>query len=153
MRERGATLLETAIIIPILIAFVFGLVEFGRYVALTSTVTNASREAARYAVATGIGTGTGPRYADCDGMREAAGKFGVVAQLSDGQVTLDYDKGPSSSVFLSCEGSSVDPGSIKTGDRIVATVSVPFRTTAPFFDSLIGPQTVSVQTTRTINKG
>lgn len=153
MRDRGASLLETAIIIPILFMFVFGLVEFGRYITLTSEVTNASREAARYAVTTGAGTGLEPRYADCDGMRNAAKEFGVTSGITDGQIVLVYDEGPSTSIFLACSGSSVDSGSIQTGDRIVVTITVPFEPIAPLVETFFGPTDITVTTTRSINKG
>lgn len=153
MHERGATILETAMIIPLLLLLMFGLVEFGRYVTVNSTVTNASREAARYAATTGVGSGTGPRFADCDGMRTAAQQFGVIGGPSDGQITLEYDNGPATAVFLTCSGSSVDPSDVDTGDRIVVTVSVPFETVAPLIDVFIPPTTITAQTTRTINKG
>ena len=154
-QERGATMMETAMVLPLLLLLLFGAAEFGRYVAVTSTVTNAAREAARYASSTGTGTGSGsgPRYADCDGIRDAAKQFGVLGQPSDGQIVLEYDEGPGTSGFLTCSGSSVNPSDIETGDRIVVTVSVPFETVAPLIDVFIGPTTVSAHTSRTINKG
>ncbi|HUP14707.1 MAG TPA: TadE family protein [Acidimicrobiia bacterium] len=151
--ERGATLIETALVAPLLFLLIFGLVEFGRYIAMTSTVTNASREATRYASGTGTGSGTEPRYADCDGMRDAAQQFGVIGQPNDGQITLEYDEGPGTAVFLTCSGSSVAASSIETGDRIVATVSVPYQPVAPLVGQFLGPITITVQTIRTINKG
>lgn len=151
--ERGATLIETALVIPVLFFLLFGMVEFGRYVTFTSTVTNASREAARYASATGIGSGTEPRYADCDGMKDAAQQFGVIGGPNDGEILLEYDQGPGTAVFLTCSGSSVDPASIQTGDRILVTVSVPYQPIAPLIDKFMGPTTVTVETNRTINKG
>jgi Flp pilus assembly protein TadG len=151
--ERGATLIEAAIAIPLLLLFIFGLVEFGRYVTMTSTVTNASREATRYAAGTGIASGTTPRYADCDGMRDAAQELGVLGEPTDGQITLQYDEGPGTSVFLNCSGSTVDKDLIETGDRIIATVTVPYQPIAPLVSTFLGPTNLSVTTTRTINKG
>jgi Flp pilus assembly protein TadG len=45
--ERGAAAVELAIVLPILILLVFGIVEFGRGYNAKNTVTHASREAAR----------------------------------------------------------------------------------------------------------
>ena len=153
MNERGSTLIEAAVALPLLLVLIFGLVDFGRYIAQTSTVTNASREAARYAAGTGAGTSSVARYADCDGMRSAAKQFGVVVEPADGQITLAYDHGPSTSVFLTCSGSAVAESSIVTGDRIRATVAVPYAPVTPIIDSFLGPQTISVTTVRSINKG
>jgi Flp pilus assembly protein TadG len=49
--ERGATILETALVLPILFAVIFGILEFGRAYNMFQTVTNAAREGARYSVA------------------------------------------------------------------------------------------------------
>lgn len=152
-RERGVTLVEAALVIPMLLVLIFGLVEFGRYVTMTSTVTNASREAARYAAGTGAGTSPTPRYADCDGMRDAARQFAVLGKPSDGQILLQYDAGPGTSVFLTCDMSSVDPDDIQSGDRIISTVTVPFQPVVPLISTFLGPTDISVQTIRTINKG
>ena len=151
--ERGASLVEAAFAIPIVLLLIFGLVEFGRYVTVSSTVTNSSREATRYAAGTGPGSGGGPRYADCDGMRDAAKSFGIHGRPTDSDITIEYDEGPSTAVFLTCAGSSVDPSNLDTGDRVLVTVSVPFEPIVPLVSTFLGPTTVTVQTIRSINKG
>lgn len=50
---RGQALVEFAIVIPIFILIVVGIFDFGRVVWATSAVTNAAREAARYAIVHG----------------------------------------------------------------------------------------------------
>ncbi len=45
--ERGATVVEFALILPILVMLVFGIVEFGRGYNAKITVTHAAREGAR----------------------------------------------------------------------------------------------------------
>jgi Flp pilus assembly protein TadG len=50
-KDRGATILETALVLPILFAVIFGILEFGRAYNIYQTVTNAAREGARYSVA------------------------------------------------------------------------------------------------------
>lgn len=46
---RGATLVEFALVAPLLFLFVFGLFEFGRYVMVQQALTNAAREGSRNA--------------------------------------------------------------------------------------------------------
>ncbi len=48
--ERGQALVEFAIIIPILLAVLLGIVEFARAWQIQQVVTNAAREGARFAV-------------------------------------------------------------------------------------------------------
>jgi hypothetical protein len=49
-RTTGQTLVEFAIVLPFLLMVFFGVIEFGRYIYSSETVTNAAREAARLAV-------------------------------------------------------------------------------------------------------
>ena len=49
-RRRGATLVEFAIVAPLLFLFIFALVEFGRMVMVHQIITNAAREGARRAI-------------------------------------------------------------------------------------------------------
>ena len=46
--ERGAAAIEFALILPILVILVFGVIEFGRVFNAQISITNAAREGARY---------------------------------------------------------------------------------------------------------
>lgn len=48
--EKGQSLVEFALVLPILLLLVFGIVEFGRAFNTYLIISNASREGARYAV-------------------------------------------------------------------------------------------------------
>jgi Flp pilus assembly protein TadG len=50
-KRRGATAVETAAVIAIALLFVFGLIEYARYLFFLQAADNAVREAARYASA------------------------------------------------------------------------------------------------------
>lgn len=50
-RRRGAVTVEAALVLPICLMFLFAIFEYGRYVMFVQILTNAAREAARYAVA------------------------------------------------------------------------------------------------------
>lgn len=49
-RERGQSLVELAIVLPVLLALVVGIFEFGRAWNVYQVITNAAREGARLAV-------------------------------------------------------------------------------------------------------
>lgn len=51
--EWGQAMVEMALVLPILILIIFGITEFGRIFSAKLTVTNASREGARYAAVNG----------------------------------------------------------------------------------------------------
>jgi Flp pilus assembly protein TadG len=52
-RRRGAEILEMAIVLPLFLLLVFGIIEFGRLMIVLEIVTNAAREGARRAVVAG----------------------------------------------------------------------------------------------------
>jgi hypothetical protein len=79
--DRGASLIETALVLPLLLLLVGGIVDFGFAFNNYITITNATREGARYA---------SKLPGDADGIRNAAKQeatnFGVI--LTDGEITI-----------------------------------------------------------------
>lgn len=51
--RRGAALVETALVLPIFLMLIFGIIEFGRALMVSNMVTNAAREGARIAILDG----------------------------------------------------------------------------------------------------
>ncbi len=49
-QRRGATLMETALVLPLCLLFILGVFEYSRYLMLLHLATNAAREGCRYAV-------------------------------------------------------------------------------------------------------
>jgi Flp pilus assembly protein TadG len=52
-REEGAAAVEFALVLPILLMIVFGIIEFGLVLYNQEVITNASREGARYGIIIG----------------------------------------------------------------------------------------------------
>ncbi len=48
--RRGSTLVQTAIVLPMVLLFLFGILEYSRYVMLLQIMNNVAREGCRYAV-------------------------------------------------------------------------------------------------------
>lgn len=48
--RRAAVTVETALVLPLVLLFLFGILEYGRYVMMLQVLTNAAREGAHYAV-------------------------------------------------------------------------------------------------------
>jgi Flp pilus assembly protein TadG len=48
--RRGSTVVQVAIVLPVVVLFLFGILEYSRYVMLLQVMTNAAREGCRYAV-------------------------------------------------------------------------------------------------------
>lgn len=49
-RRRGGAVIEAALVLPVVLMFLFGILEYGRYVMMLQVLTNAAREGARYAL-------------------------------------------------------------------------------------------------------
>jgi len=73
VREHGVGMVEYAIILPLRLSLIMGIIEFGRLTTTFAAVSCASREAARRGAAVGNdGLGTFARFKDCVGIRSAA---------------------------------------------------------------------------------
>lgn len=122
--ERGQAIVEMALVLPLLIMLLFGIVEFGRVLNTYIVVTNLSREGARFAAVGGSDT------AVMDFIKSAAASSGFDVSLVQVQS---------------------DPPSINKrarGSTIQVKVSYPVDIVAPVIGSIIGdPYVVRSQTT------
>jgi len=110
-KSSAQAMVEFAIALPVLLLLLYGLLETGRYLFLYSTVVNASRQAVRYASATGTGDGgiqngnAGvPRYQDCNGIRARATRGAYVATFDS--ITIKWDSGPGTTEHIYCTGAT-----------------------------------------------
>lgn len=100
-RRRGAATVEFAIVAPLFIMLVFGMVEYGRMVMVQQLLTSAGREGARMGV--------------LDGMTVDRVTTTVTSYLEDSSV-------PGATVTVSPSPLS----SARYGDPVTVKVSVPF---------------------------
>jgi len=119
----GQGLVEFALILPVFLLLVMGVVEFGRLMITFSSVSTASRDAVRYAVAVGETSGGVPHYQDCLGIRAAAEQ---VAIFSDLTIVITYDAdgpGGADPVEYCQTGKDIDPIDVELGTQIGVAVS------------------------------
>jgi hypothetical protein len=146
---KGQGLVEFAMVIPILLLLVFGIIEAGRLLFIYSAVLSSSREAARYGSAAGESTGLTPYYGDCNGIKDAAMRIGRFAGVASTDVSISYDHGPSSGTnFAICPLAS--DAHVSLGDRITVQVVATFRPLLPLVN--FRPIPISAVTNRTIIK-
>ncbi|MBT3336610.1 MAG: pilus assembly protein [Anaerolineae bacterium] len=118
-KPKGQSMVEFALVLPVLLVLVFGLMEAGRLLFIYGSVTTASREAVRYGSATGDnGSGT-PKYLDCTGIQTAAETMGFILPISS--VDIIFTRG--GTTFADCDTSSStfpnpSSGLFQNGDRI-----------------------------------
>lgn len=100
--RRGAAAVEFAIVLPVFVLLVFGMIEYGRMVMVQQVITNASREGARRAVLDGS----------------------TVSQVQD--VVDEY---LTNAAINAANPAAVSPNPLANadaGDPVTVTVSVPF---------------------------
>jgi len=123
-------MVEFAIILPILVALVIGIIEVGRIMIIYAAVTNASREAVRFGSAVGFNDTTYYRkYQYCAGIRDAAKRSAFLANVQDSNIVIEYDHGPSTSAFDTCPSGVTKDTTIvvTTGqDRVKVTVTATY---------------------------
>lgn len=145
--SSAQAMVEFALVLPILILLLYGLIEVGHLIFVYSTVVSASREAVRYGSATGINISGGVvNYQDCTGIVAAAQNVDFLDAIQDEHISISYDHGPGTSSFSNCP-----PTEVETGDRIEVQISaqyVPFTPLIP-----ITPKTLISSSARTILVG
>ena len=93
-QPRGQSMVEFSMVLPILMVVIFGLLEVGRAVFMYAAVTNASREAVRYATAYGVNESDVLHYQNCAAIRNEARRVAFLVPLADDDITISYDTGP-----------------------------------------------------------
>lgn len=148
-KVRAQGIVEFALVLPLLLILVFGIIEAGRLLFIYGAVFSSSREAARYGSAAGEIAGYIPYYGDCDGIRAAAMRIGRFAGVSATDVSISYDHGPTSATnFAICPLGGDDY--IHLGDRITVQVVATFRPLLPLVN--FQPIPISTISRRTIIK-
>lgn len=125
--ERGQSLVEFALAVPIFILILIGLFDMGRAVYAFNTISNASREAARVAI-------VNQTPADVEGE---ALKQAVSLGLSAADVTIAY---------LDPSGAGACSGDIGLGCRASVTVQYTFTAATPVIGQIVGPFTMTAAT-------
>src|SRR5687767_701157 len=107
-KNKAQAMVEFAIVLPMLLLLLYGILEAGRLLFIYSTVVTATRQAVRYGSATGQGldyTAQGgpdnsgvPRYQDCYGIRLAANRVDFLRAFEhdNDDVVIQWDTGPGS---------------------------------------------------------
>jgi Flp pilus assembly protein TadG len=101
--RRGVTAVELAFVLGIALLFLFGILEYGRYLMVLHTTDNAAREGARYAV---VHTGDGTTQAQVVAVVNAklAGMNNQISGCSVSVFTVDP-----SGIYNSSAGTAIYP--------------------------------------------
>lgn len=153
-RRSGQTLVEFALIFPILIFLLIGIMEVGHLLFFYATTSMAAREASRYGATVGTNADGTPHYQDCDGIFNTADRLLQVAGATDRTITIEYDEGPNDGCHnagncITCDQADAISNT-GFGTRIVVTVHTVYRPILPLFP--ISEMEFTVSSARTIVK-
>jgi len=131
---RAQAIVEFAIVLPILLMILVGILEIGRMILIYSAVTNASRNAVRYASVVGLeDTGQYHKYRYCYGIYQMAKRSAFLVRDADLTVTISYYDDLSASPMDSCTNTEMQNPTfeknvdVSTGDRVSVTVVANYR--------------------------
>jgi Flp pilus assembly protein TadG len=163
-RAGGQALVEFAVVIPVFLFMLFGLIDVGRLVYLNSTLSQAAREGARlgsveasYRGSSDLACGTagGPICPANDAalltdVTGAANRmmapFGTVKSSYMSCVPAPPDGTPPTGSWTGSTCSNHAPGNV-----ISVRVTAPFVAITPVISQLLGPMTLAGSATMTIN--
>ncbi len=134
---------EFALILPLLLLLIFGIMELGRLLVIYSSVHAASREAGRYAAAAGEVSAGVPYYLDATGIQNTARRMAILVGLKT--ITITYDHGPGTSDFTPAMASDVS-----LRDRVNVTVTADYKPLLGL--TPLKPFTITAKSSRTIIK-
>jgi hypothetical protein len=141
--HKGQGLVEFALILPVFLMLIMGIVEFGRLMITYSGVASASREAARYGASVGTNASGVQHFRDCTGIRDEARRVAPLAPLADSDIVIEYDN-PATGFHTS----ACPPVQLALGDRIVVTVTFTFEPIVPLIN--LPPLPLQSTTARTV---
>ena len=163
--ERGASLVEFAVIAPLLFLLLFGVIEFARVVSAYTTVWTGAREGARYATTSGesdVNAGI-PRFRDCDGILAAVQAKAVTSSITASDVSMTW-KDSGGSTLADCDSATAlpDPSTktggvwavdIDSGSSITVEVEGTFDAVVPLLSGFLNNITLDSRQTRSIYEG
>jgi len=147
-RNKGQGMVELALTLPIFLTLVYGIFEVGRAIFMYSAVLNASRDAARYAAATGKNSSGVEYYRDCSGIIAHAEKVSAFVDLSaTDAVVIRYDRPGDVSPDLGLCPLPSDK-KLSVGDRVIVTIQATFNPIVPLLNFTNIP--ITATTTRSV---
>jgi hypothetical protein len=128
--QQAQAMLEFMLVMPLLILILYGIIEVSRLAFILASVSNASRQAARYGAGAGEYIDGENFYQDCEGIREVANNSAILTEFEE--INITYDRGvtedgeqiPLAGIDPNPSENAcpVEDNLIQNGDRIIVQV-------------------------------
>ncbi len=158
-RNSGQGLVEFALIAPILLFTVMGIVDFGRAMIVYAQGSAAVRNAARYAEVWGGQAADNHQYLECgdgEAIQNLSGEvmFASVTTkvifVKEGYYDQNNDFLDDGDHTLTCEEAQANPDALQTGDMLIIGTTGSFNTITPLIHNLLPAATFQFRAQRTI---
>ncbi|WP_366916425.1 TadE/TadG family type IV pilus assembly protein [uncultured Nocardioides sp.] len=123
--ERGAAAVEFALVLPLLMAVLVGIINFGFLFAQDLALSNAARQAARFGVIAG-------RTCDAVKTEGVGAASGLITDLATSHVAVDLVT-PAPSTTTACLGTAEACKGAPIGSNVEVTMTYPARVMIPNF--------------------
>jgi Flp pilus assembly protein TadG len=159
-RSRGQSLVEFALVFPVFIVLVFGLIDMGRYVYMNSTISQAAREAARVGAVEAFWIGRSDAKCNQAGGPVCPANLTVFrADVLTAANRMLAPFGPivDADLYTHCAATAANPVTTKTctdreiGDEVSVRTVLVFRPITPVISSFFSSITTTGSATMVIN--
>ena len=127
-------MLEFALVLPLLLLLIVGIIEFGYILTVYTSLFNAAREGARFGVV---------NPANVSGIVARTRQALLLTDPNNVSVAVVYDRGPGTAVFT-------DTTQIELGDRVVVLLDYALPTITPMVQAIVPTLDVNTEAARTI---
>jgi hypothetical protein len=146
MKSRGQGLIEFALILPVLLFIIMGIIDFGRILFIYGMASNSLRTALRNAELLGYGGG-GPLYIDCDELEADIRQVLFVGIDPDSNAYFGYiDTDAYTGAVVECDSSPT----VDNGDLLQISLETPVRLITPLVSGIAPVVTLQFAGQRTI---
>lgn len=134
--QHGQSLVEFALVFPVFLLLIIGLVDVGRLVYINNALSEGAREGARWGSVQGRSN-----LAASDPSSVQSHTLGIVAAV------------PNPTIAVTCNDVFGDvPATCGSGDILTVSVSSQVTMLTPVISNLIGPQTLSATSKMAVNQ-
>ena len=149
--DSGVTLVEFAIVVPLLLLLIFGIVEMSRLVAEFTSIRSAAREGPCFVTTTEV-SGRAQHYRDCSAIIAAAQAKSIMGDTSQISVTWAAP-GYTHTCTQADVTNDPDQDSVVSGTSITVTVTSTFSSIMPLIDRFIDGIPLTTSQTRQVFVG
>ena len=135
-RSSGQALVEFALVFPVFVLILFGLIDVGRYVYTSNAISQAAREGARYGSVANFES-TCNLGRDACIQQETVNRMAAVS-ASTVDVKCRRETGSGTVVLVNADG-------CQTTDFLIVMVDTPFQMLTPVIGQILGNQTLHAE--------